>query len=413
MFTSSHNPHTSPMRPLPLLVVVSCVVIATAATAQQALVCPAPGSVSSRPCELYHYHVQLYRPETKGFAEVTGVNQFSSESACEQVRNAQMRRNAGVVDHFKRVRQEQQYEPDRFGSCHCDLTIDKASPAFLTDVQRLTQIRTAEDVRLRIRERLLDAGLTSDNELVRTLISPPPSLPLLGGPKLVPLPNAGAAVASVTSPDDLKSTRVTDISKPVMISLDLPLADPATGEQVAVPEPVQASSTAQPEPPSAEVIVPAEEAAESFISYETQRIQNVLKASSAITDASVKSRIFEACQERIQLLSNLRTLIEGSGVRSRLATAARGAQSEPDRVALVSRLFGTAIAKPWAPKDASDVILEPLPDVESDPERVLRDGAGRFNDQQKRRALYALLARYQPTSDQQLWLITVIDSFLR
>jgi hypothetical protein len=176
---------------------------------------------------------------------------------------------------------------------------------------------------------------------------------------------------------------------------------------------VQASSTAQPEPPSAEVIFPAEEAAESFISYETQRIQNVLKASSAITDASVKSRIFEACQERIQLLSNLRTLIEGSGVRSRLATAARGAQSEPDRVAFVSRLFGTAIAKPWAPKDASDVILEPLPDVESDPERVLRDGAGRFNDQQKRRALYALLARYQPTSDQQLWLITVIDSFLR
>jgi hypothetical protein len=270
------------------------------------------------------------------------------------------------------------------------------------------QIRTAEDVRLRIREKLLDAGLTSDNELVRRLISPPPSLPLLGGPKFVPLPPVGPAVASATSPDDLKSTRVTDISKSVVISLDLPLADPAApAEQVAATEPVQASSTTQPEAKE------AEEAAESFISYETQRIQNVLKASSAITDASVKSRIFEACQERIQLLSNLRTLIEGSGVRSRLATAARGAQSEPDRVAFVSRLFGAAIAKPWAPKDASDVILEPLPDVESDPERVLRDGGGRFNDQQKRRALYTLLARYQPTGDQQLWLITVIDSFLR
>jgi hypothetical protein len=193
------------------------------------------------------------------------------------------------------------------------------------------------------------------------------------------------------------------------MSLDLPLADPAKPEE-PVAEAMQPAETATTE------VAPAvvnEDTADAFITYETQRIQNVLKASSAITDTAVKSRIFEACQERIQLLSNLRTLIEGAGVRSRLATAARAAQSEEDRVLFVSRLFGTAIAKPWAPHDASDVILAPMPEVDADPERVLRDGGGRYNDQQKRRALYAMLARYQPTEDQQLWLITVIDSFLR
>lgn len=166
-------------------------------------------------------------------------------------------------------------------------------------------------------------------------------------------------------------------------------------------------------PDGATEVVSAEDAAESFISYETQRIQNVLKASSAIADETIKSKIFEATIQRSQLLSNLRLLIEGSGMRSRLATAARGAQTEADRLALVRKLFGNDIAPHWAPKDATEVILETAADIDHDPERVLRDSSGKYSDQQKRRALYLMLARTQPTEEQQLWLSSIMDGFLQ
>ena len=158
---------------------------------------------------------------------------------------------------------------------------------------------------------------------------------------------------------------------------------------------------------------PAEESAEAFVGYEGERIQNVLKASGAISDEAIRSKIFEACMQRIQLLSNLRSLIAGSGTRSRFATAVRGVNSEADRLALVAKLFGSDMPKHWAPADAKDVILDARPDVESDPERVLRDAGGRWSPQQKRRALYVILARTQPTEEQQLWLGSVIDAFLQ
>ncbi len=82
-------------------------------------------------------------------------------------------------------------------------------------------------------------------------------------------------------------------------------------------------------------------------------------------------------------------------------------------MALVTKLFGDTIAPEWAPKDATDVVLQPNAETDSEPERVLRDSSGRFNEQQKKRALYVLLARSQPTDQQQLWLVTVVDSFLQ
>jgi hypothetical protein len=383
--------------------------------AQPGLVCPPGSSTVAHSCDLYHFHMQLYRPETRQFAEVTGVNQFSSQSACERFREAAIKRNLAVVDYFKRVKNEQQYEPDRFGPCHCDMTIEKTNAAYLNDQMRLMQQKTAEDVRLRVRERLLDSGLTSDSEIVRGLIPPPSALPILGGPKLVALPSAVTQSAASYPADDLKMTQAIDNAKPAAsASLDLPLVDVPAPPPPAHPETAGATS----EPPLTEVAVQTEDAsaadaAESFVSYETERIQSVLKASEAISDQSVKSKIFEACTQRIQLLSNLRTLIEGSGSKSRLASAARGAQSEADRIALIRKLFGDSIAPEWAPKDATDVVLQPNAETDSEPERVLRDSSGRFNEQQKKRALYVLLARSQPTDQQQLWLVTVVDSFLQ
>lgn len=369
--------------------------------------------------------MQIYRPETRGFADLSGVNQFASQSACERFREAQIRRNLAIVDYFKRVKNEQQYEPDRLGPCHCDMTTDKTNAAYLNEQQRRLQQRTAEDVRLRVRERLLDSGLTTDSEFVRGLIPPPSALPILGGPKLVPLPPAPAQSAVSHAAGDLKATKAIDTSKPATSSLDLPLVDvPAP----AAPQPAEVASGPEPPPPAgeetataAETPAPAQpadtssaaDAAENFVSYETERIQGVLKASAVISDETVKSKIFEACMQRIQLLSNLRSLIEGSGSKSRLASAARAAQSEADRIALVTKLFGDTIAPEWAPKDAKDVVLQPNVETDNEPERVLRDSSGRFNEQQKKRALYVLLARSQPTDQQQLWLVTVVDSFLQ
>ena len=409
----------------------------------QPLTCPAVSTATGRPCEAFHYHVQMYRPDTRAFVEVYGVNQFASQAACDRARDAQFKRTMAVVELY-RARDNQQYQPDRVGPCHCDMTVERSSPNYLTDIQRLAQVKTAEEIRQRVRERLLDQDVPSDAEVVRGLVPPAAPNALVSGPKLVPMPQR-AATSEVTRPAaDLKATKAVDASTTSTAALDLPLVDipiagmppPAEPPSVAAPggaegtttttaeaavatpapapvpppapapAPVQATEVVEPEAP------PVEDAADAFVSYETQRIQNVLQASSAISDEAMKSKVLESCMQRIQLLSNLRSLIQGSGTRSRLATAARNATSESERLALVAKLFGSDVPPHWAPKDAADVVLD-THEIDADPERALRDSGGKFGENQKRHALYALLARTQPTEEQQLWLTTVIDTFLQ
>ena len=93
--------------------------------------------------------------------------------------------NLAIVDYFKRVRNEQ-YEPDRAGTCHCDMTVEKSSPNYLTDDARIGQIRIAQDIRLHVREHLLDANVPTDSELMRSLSLSASGSPLLGGAKIVP-----------------------------------------------------------------------------------------------------------------------------------------------------------------------------------------------------------------------------------
>src|SRR3982751_6420737 len=116
----------------------------TGAAAAQTLDCPGSAGARRGP---FHFHVAMYRPDTRNFTEVFGINQFSSQAACDRARDAAMKRNLAVVDWFKRVRNDQQYEPDRFGTCHCDMTLDKSNPRYLTDLQRAAQLRIAEDIR--------------------------------------------------------------------------------------------------------------------------------------------------------------------------------------------------------------------------------------------------------------------------
>jgi hypothetical protein len=398
------------------------VALAAGSTAAQtpALVClPLP---AGRTCELYHYHVQLYRPDTKQRVEIWATPQFATQAACERARDARVAANAKVVEVI-RVKQPQ-YETDRLGPCHCDLTPN--------DAQRVAQVRIAEDIRLRVRERLLDLGATSDSEAVRALDVDPDGTPILATPKFVPPPQS-AGSAPATSPDDLLATRTIDTTKPVVAGLDLPLADigtpasPPAGPQPSPPavaassEPpveeqkVVAESAPAPSPnaPTEEEMLSAQDTAERFVNFETQRIQNVLKASTAIADEEVKSKIFDACMQRIQLLSNLRLLIEGSGMRGRLATAAREAESESQRLALMTKLFGDAVKKHWAPQDARDVIFNVEESVAAAPERVLRDSSGKYTVAQKQHALYLVLGSTQPSEDQRLWLSAVVEELLR
>jgi len=406
----------------------------------QPLVCPPVAAVAGRPCETFHYHVQLFRPDTREFVELYGINQFASMGACERARDTQFKRNMAVVE-FMRTQRRDWWQPDKFGPCHCDMTIERASPNALTEAARVQQVHDAEEIRQRVRERLLDAKALPDSEVVRNLAPPLSTTPLIGGPKLVPLPPPAAVSTVSNSPDDLRITKAVGTMAPSTTSLDLPLVDiPLPGitppaeavattpaapvPQTVTPAPAPAPETPPPAPapapapapPIEQVAVVADEAelpspedvADAFVSYESQRIQNVLKVSGSIGDESVKAQVLDACTQRIQLLSNLRSIIVGSGARSRLVAAASVARKENERLAVVAKLFGSDVPPHWAPKDAADVIFDP---GVTDAEQVLRDN--RSSDQQKRHALYALLATSSPTEQQQLWLNSVIEGLLK
>ena len=398
----------------------------------QPLLCPPVASAAGKPCETFHFHVQMFRPESRDFLELYGINQFASMASCERARDAAFKRNMSVVEYMRAQRRDW-WQADKFGTCHCDMTVEKASPNFLPEAARTQQLRDAEEVRQRVRERLIDAKALPESEVMRNIAPPLSATPLIGGPKMVAMPAAVAVVTS-NSPDDLQITKAVDTTPSSATSLDLPLVDIALpgitppAEVVTAPAPAPADTQQPPAPAPAPAPQPAvqvaaepapviaddpelpapEDVADAFVSYESQRIQNVLRVSSDIGDETIKAQVLEACTQRIQLLSNLRSIIVGSGAKSRLVAAANVAKRESDRLAVASKLFGSDITPHWAPKNAADVIFDA---GVAEPERVLRDNAA--SDQQKRHALYALLATSSPTEQQQMWLSSVIEGLLK
>jgi hypothetical protein len=403
----------------------------------QPLLCPPVASAAGKPCETFHFHVQLFRPESRDFLELYGVNQFASMASCERARDAQFKRNMSVVEYMHAQRRDW-WQADKFGPCHCDMTVEKASPNFLSEAARTQQVRDAEDIRQRVRERLIDAKALPDSEAMRNIAPAISATPLIGGPKFVSMPPPAVAAAIANSPDDLHVTKAVDTAPSSATSLDLPLVDiPLPGitppAEVATAPVLLPMTPAASEPPKSapapaplpqpavqvaaepativadEPELPApEDVADSFVSYESQRIQNVLKVSGEVGDGALRVQVLEACTQRIQLLSNLRSIIVGSGAKSRLVAAASSAKKESDRLAVAAKLFGSDIPPHWAPKDAANVIFDP---GIIEPERVLRDAAA--SDEQKRHALYALLSTSSPTEQQQLWLSSVIEGLLK
>jgi hypothetical protein len=226
-----------------------------AATAQTMLDCPSAASVAH--CDTFHFHVQMFRPDTRTFVDLWGINEFASQAACERARDAQVRRNLAVAGYFRNTRGDQNYEADHFGACHCDMSVDKTNPRYLGEAQRAAQLRLAEDVRERVRERLLDSGLQSDSEIVRST-GAPQGESIVGLPRIVKLP-AGSGAPAATNPDELKSTRSVENAKPSMASMDdLPLVDvpglnaaPLSTPPPAPVPPVIAEAVPPPQPPPA------------------------------------------------------------------------------------------------------------------------------------------------------------------
>ena len=132
----------------------------------------------------------------------------------------------------------------------------------------------------------------------------------------------------------------------------------------------------------------------------------------AVSDESLKRQIFAAAMQRLQLLSNLRAIIEGAGAKSKLGVAARQTTNEESRLAFIQRVFGASMVPHWAPREASQILVDIPPATADDPVAVLRDSSGRYSVDDKRLALFAHLSRNPSlTPNEELWLAGVIESF--
>lgn len=187
--------------PMRIFGVLAAAAMAASAFGQTPLLCPPAARPS---CDTYHYHVQLYRPDTRGFIDLSGINSFATQSDCERARAAAVQHDEAVVAYFRTKRNDAKYEPDRIGPCHCD-----TSGEYLNDIVRNAQRRLYGDALMRVRERLLPEVLPEP----RT-----PAVSPFGDAKLV-APPAGPPLYAAS---DLKMTKSAVSAQP---SLDLPLID--------------------------------------------------------------------------------------------------------------------------------------------------------------------------------------------
>lgn len=408
-----------------------------------ALICPSgSSSAAGGSCRMRHYHVAMWRPDTKGFEEIFGQNSFASLPACEKAMELETKENQAAIAALLTADKDAKVATNRYGPCHCDMTLDRSNPNFLTDDHRDQKRRAAAEIVLKLRDRLLSAEVNSGSDLVRALwTSSNDYRSPITESRLTPLPKGSMAETPRYSAADLKDTQTSSTSQrsapAVKFSLvdvpgtlgvappetngsmpgipSLPAAPPSAGEMPASPA-NSSPSVSAPSPPE-ETTAGEEEGGEDdgttdrFIAFETARVQEFLRAGGAIHDDAIKSKIFEASMQRLQLLSNLRSVIDSGGSRSRLAMLARGAKGPDGRLRFVERVFGSEIRSHWAPQDAKEIILAPRPEVDSDPIAVLRDATGRFSDVQRRYALYMLLARSQELSEaQKAWLAELLEA---
>jgi len=407
------------------ILLVGLTLASAGAGAQTPLTCQAGAGIDPANCPIVHYHVKMYRPDTKTSVELTGVNEFASRSACEAALAAERARNAAVVEFLKKNEPRLQYPPDQFGACHCDMTHTPASANFLDDAKRTAERRTQLDILARVRLRLLDSNALPNSEVVTSLRVPPSTFDAALWPRTVISPSA-KELASVPQPLPEAAAKVTlvgaDTAKSApAASIEFPLVEVPTPKDVMVTRAIAPSViSGETEPASTEAPPPAEggesgeaNAAEAFVNYETSRVQAIVRASGQIEDAATKKSVLEAAVARMQLLSNLKLLVETAGPRSALAGAFSAIDGEAGRLELVGKLFGDSVKSHWAPADAKDVVVDIPAELTGDPFAVLREATGKYSREQQKQSLYHLLARTSNlTSSQLLSLADLMQSFL-
>ncbi len=413
------------MRPITIsLLFAGIALTASGAYAQSPLTCQSGAGIDPANCAVVHYHVRMYRPDTKTSVELTGVNRFASRGACESALAVERARNTAAVDFLKKNEPRLQYQADQFGACHCDMTQTTTSANYLDDAKRAAERRVQLDILAKVRLRLLDSDALPNSDLVRSLRVPPSTFDIALWPRTIITPGSkDLQSAPEALPESAaKATAVgIDLSKAAPAqSIDFPLAAVPTPKDVMVTRAVAPSVIAggsSDESPTGETAPPQDSgeanAAEQFVNFETARVQAILRASGAIDDASLKKSIYGAVSARLQLLSNLKLIVETAGSRSALAASFNAADAEPARLELAGKLFGESVKSHWAPADAKDVVVDIPAELTGDPFAVLRDVTGKYAGEQRRQALYHLLSRTSNlTSSQLLSLADVMQSFL-
>jgi hypothetical protein len=295
----------------------------------------------------------------------------------------------------------------------------------LDDAKRAAERRMQLDILTKVRLRLLDSNALPNSEVVTNLRVPPSTFDAALWPRVVISP---AAKELVSPPEPLaesaaKATSVgADAPKYAPAeAIEFPLVDVATPKDVMVTRAIAPSvisggteTESGEASPATSATDPGESnAADAFVNYETSRVQAIVRASSQIEDAAVKRSILEAAVARMQLLSNLKLVVETAGPRSALAGAFVAIDGEPARLALVGKLFGETVQSHWAPADATGVVVEIPGELTGDPFGVVREAAGKYTLDQRKQALYHLLARTSNlTSSQLLSLSDLMQSFL-
>lgn len=440
-----------------LLSILSLAPAVLAQPATQGMVCPNSSAADAPACRVFHYHVQMWKPDSKTFVELSGLNSFGSISSCESARMTQMKANLAVVDSIHRVDNNPSFQPDRVGTCHCDMTLVSSNPNFLTDAARASQFRAAEEVMGKVKDKLLSEKLSADTDLVR-MSRPAGTAGEISWNKGLTTPDPAELARVPPAPlsaDQIKDTTVATeglrsaggAAELTLVDVPSPSGSPAarvasgaasspSASPTASPEPTRAEPPASEQPgevpaattsastapsvgaenplqaPRTEPVVADDGAIDRFIEYETARVQAVLQANITVTDEALKRQIFAAAMQRLQLLSNLRAIIEGAEAKSRLGMAARQAINEESRLALVKKVFGASMVPHWAPREASQILVDIPGTIAADPVAVLRDSSGRYSIDEKRLALFAQLSRNSSlTPTEELWLAGVIESF--
>jgi hypothetical protein len=400
----------------------SLLVLLLLSTAARAETLTCPDQPSTPAGCTFHYHVAAWNPDTDSPDDLYGLSSFPTLDECTTARTADLRLNVSAVNQLLTADANSKVQTSRFGPCHCDMTLTPGNPLYLKDSEAKAQREHRAALLGRMRQALVAAGIRPDSEVVKALNAAITSGTAPAERTLEIHWSSERSAASANGPgspdgsssppastEAQQSDGSTATESPAASTTEPPTAQ-AGGSERPAGEPAPAATPTTTRPLPAPTAAEVEEAADSYVNYEVARVQEILKASNAVTDDALKSNIFEAAMQRLQMLSNLRAIATSPGGAA-LQGAMAAAHGQAARLALVKKLFGAAVASHWAPSDARDAIVEIPSPVSTDPMTILHDEA--HPDPQRRLALYAFLSKAPNLeASQELWLAGLIDNFL-